>query len=131
MTYVIVSECERGFWSNQYGWVYDKGSASIFSSIGEFPLPLRARHEGCFLDFSLAPEFYLAEPLVSGDEVVWDDPGQGKHAATMCVDRVKTADGCARTSEDIIVLRDSAGTTMETVAHAVVIASPTAMVFEA
>ena len=131
MTYVIVSECERGFWSNQYGWVNDKDSASTFSSAGEYPLPLRARHEGNFLNIDLAPEFYLDEPLLSGDEVVWDNGRTGQQTTTMHVHKVKTADGCARTSEDIVVLRDSSGKTIETVARAVTIAMSVGMLFEA
>jgi len=131
MTYVIVSECERGFWSNQYGWVHDKASASIFTSAGDFPLPLRARHEGSFLDTSLAPEFYLEDTLLSGDEVVWADPSSAPHAPTMRVHTVKTADGCARTSEDIVVLRDTTGTTMEALARALAYASPAAIAFQA
>lgn len=131
MTYVIVSECERGFWSNQYGWVCDKDSASVFSSVEEYPLPLRARHEGSFVDIRLAPEFFLEEPLHSGDEVVWHNPVDGTQTTPMRVDCVKTADGCARTSEDIVVLRDAAGAIVEAVACAVAFASPTSMVFEA
>lgn len=131
MTYVIVSKCECGFWSNQYGWVYDKNSASTFSSASEMPLPLRARHEGSFLDINLAPEYYLEEPLVAGDEVVWDGPSQVSKTVTLWVDKVKTADGYARTSEDVIVLRDSAGTLIETVARAVVHALPLAFALEA
>lgn len=131
MTYVIVSKCECGFWSNQYGWVHDKNSASTFSNAGEFPLPLRARHEGSFLDINLAPEYYLEEPLVAGDEVVWDDPSEGPTSRTLWVDKVKTTDGYARTSEDVVVLRDSNGMLTETVARSVVHASPLAFVLEA
>lgn len=131
MTYVIVSECERGFWSNQFGWVHDKASASIFSKAGEYPLPLRARHEGSFIDVDLAPEFYLEEPFLSGDEVVWNEPGHEIQTPTMRVDKIKTADGCARTSEDIVVLRDPSGMTLETFARSVTYASPIAIVFEA
>ena len=130
MTYVIVSKCECGFWSNQYGWVHDKASASTFSSAGKFPLPLRSRHEGCFVDIDLAPEFYLEEPLLSGDEVVWEDTSRGT-TQTMRVHNVKTEDGCARTSEDIVVLRDPAGTMLETFARAVAYAPSAAMMFNA
>lgn len=131
MTYVIVSECERGFWSNQFGWVHDKASASTFANAGEFPLPLRARNEGSFLDVDLAPEFFLDEPLVTGDEVVWDGSSSGTHTPPMRVQKVKTPDGYARTSEDIVVLRDHTGTTLETVACALAYASPALMAFEA
>ncbi len=130
MTYVIVSECERGFWSNQYGWVHDKASASIFSDAGEFPLPLRARHEGSFIDVELAPEFFLEEPLVCGDEVVWDDDTNHGSSPSMRVHKVKTADGCARTSEDVVVLRSPTGMMMETVARAVAYAAPIPGVFQ-
>lgn len=126
MSYVIVSECEHGFWSNQFGWVQDKASASIFSNANEFPVPLRARHEGYFLDIELAPEFYLDEPLSSGDKVVLDSVGD-----LMRVDKVKTADGCARTSDDIVVLRDFAGVTLETFARSIAYASPALKVLEA
>ena len=129
MTYVIVSECERGFWSNQYGWVNHKDSASTFSNTGEYPLPLRARNEGSFLEISLAPEYYLEEPLAYGDEVVWEGLSRGPQTATMRVEKVKTADGYARTSEDVVVLRDSAGTLITTIAGAATHAPPFA--FEA
>ena len=131
MTYVIVSECERGFWSNQYGWVHDKDSATTFSNASEFPLPLRARHEGSFVDVSIAPEYFLEEPLMPGDEVVWDNSRREEPMPTMRVHKVKTADGCARTSEDIVVLRDSVGMTLETMARAVTFASPVAFAFVA
>lgn len=122
MAYVIVSECEHGFWSNQYGWVYDRNSASTFDTVGEFPLTLRARHEGAFVDLNLAPEFYLEEPLLSGDAVVWDGARRGPNTPTLHVDHVRTVDGYARTSEDIVVLRDAAGVMTEARAHAVEIA---------
>ena len=131
MTYVIVSECERGFWSNQFGWVHDKASASVFPKADEYPIPLRARHEGSFLEIERAPEFYLEEPLVSGDEVIWDDPDHAFEAPAMRVDEVKTADGCARTSEDIIVLRNPAGLTVETSARAIVSTTSTITAFAA
>ena len=75
--------------------------------------------------------FRSEEPLVAGDEVVWDDPSQVSKTVTLWVDKVKTADGYARTSEDVIVLRDSAGTLIETVARAVVHALPLAFALEA
>lgn len=131
MTYVIVSECERGFWSNQYGWVNHRDSASIFSSPGEYPLPLRARNEGSFLGISLAPEYYLEEPLACGDEVVWENPTGEPQTTRMWVDKIQTADGYARTSEDVLVLRDSTGTPTFTVARAVTHASPLASAFVA
>ena len=128
MTYVIVSKCECGFWSNQYGWVHDKASASIFSNADEFPLPLRTRNEGSFLHVDLAPEFYLDEPLLPGDEVIWDDPRHPLKPLAMHVETVKTPDGCARTSEDVVVLRDAAGRTLETSARSVTCRSSVAMV---
>ncbi len=131
MTYVIVSECERGFWSNQFGWVHDKASASVFPNVGEYPIPLRARHEGSFLEIERAPEFYLEEPLVSGDEVIWDDPNHAFETLAMRVDEVKTADGCARTSEDILVLRDPDGLMVEIPVRSIAYSAPTITAFAA
>ena len=132
MTYVIVSECEHGFWSNQFGWVHDKASASVFPNADEFPIPLRARHEGSFIEIVRAPEFYLEEPLVSGDEVIfWDDPNHASEMPAMRVDEVKTADGCARTSEDIVVLRDPDGVTVEIPVGSIAYATTTITAFAA
>lgn len=130
MTYVIVSECERGFWSNQYGWVHHRDAASVFSNNQEFPLPLRARNEGSFLEISLAPEYYLEEPLACGDEVMRKDASESQ-AMRMWIDKIETADGYARTSEDVLVLRDSTGKLTTTVVRSVTPVSPLALAFVA
>lgn len=53
--YVIVSESERGFWSNEQGWVFDKDSATVFTAEEEVQnLPLSAGDDAQRVPFSYA-----------------------------------------------------------------------------
>jgi hypothetical protein len=116
MPYVIVSECEHGFWSNQFAWVFDKLSASVFQTPNEVPAPLLQGSDGCFIDVTLAPEFFLEDPLMPGDCVVLNNADNAA-AEEFLITHIKTADGCARRSDDIAVLHSPAGTEIEAYAR--------------
>jgi hypothetical protein len=118
MPYVIVSECEHGFWSNQLAWVHDKSSASVFQTPNDVPTLLRDCRDRHLLDVAQAPEFYLDDPLLSGDCVILNDAEQaGAASEWFRIARVKTADGCARRSDDVVVLLAPDGTEVEAYAR--------------
>lgn len=74
MGFVIVSVSERGFWSNDCGWVRDLESANVFDAADKGPLPTSQHKDSHWLERNCAPSFFFDDPLCAGDDVMWKEP---------------------------------------------------------
>jgi|GEM_PF-1359028 len=115
---VIKSDSERGYWSNETGWVNDVASASkmpllrVLSTI----LPLSSGDDAEYIDLNDAQD-YLSTELNVGDEVFWNDPDQGISRGIHKIHAIHTESGKLLHANDLCVLANEAGSVAEVFAH--------------
>ena len=59
--FVIRSESERGYWSNELGWVYDVVSATRFPSMDSY-LPVSSGRDATYAPLDKAMDFEIDPP---------------------------------------------------------------------
>lgn len=115
---VIKSDSERGYWSNDTGWVIDVASASkipllrVLSTI----LPLSSGNDVEYIDLVDAQN-YLSSEFNIGDEVFWNDPDQGLSSGIYTIEAILTENGKLLHGSDVCFLKNDAGSEAEVFAH--------------
>ncbi len=114
---VIKSDSERGYWSNDTGWVIDVASASKFPVTKDHAnLPTSSGNDSDYIDLADAQD-YLSNELNVGDEVFWNDPDGGLSSGVYKLEAILTENGKLLHKSDVCFLKNDAGSEAEVFAH--------------
>jgi len=114
---VIKSDSERGYWSNNIGWVFDVASASKFPVTRDHAsLPTSSGNDSEYIDLADAQD-YLSNEYGIGDEVFWNDPDGGLSSGIYKIEAVLTENGKLLHKSDTCFLKNDASSEAEVFAH--------------
>lgn len=111
--YVIRSVSERGYWSNDKGWVLDVASATKLPENTAF-VPNAYGKDAVYVDAKSAKDFLPSE-LSIGDEVFWNDPDDGICSGIYTV--VEIPAGKLLHQDDICTIKNAHDSEVEVFAH--------------
>jgi hypothetical protein len=111
--YVIRSVSERGYWSNDKGWVLDVASATKLPENTAF-VPNASGKDAVYVDAKSAKDF-LSNELSIGDEVLWNDPDDRISSGVYTI--VDIPSGKLLHQDDICTIKNAHDSEVEVFAH--------------
>jgi hypothetical protein len=113
---VIKSVSERGYLSSADGWVFDVASAIKHTETNPNILPTSSGDGAEYVGLESAEDFLSSEFSV-GDQVYWNDPGQGQNSGIYTIAAISTENGKLLHGSDVCILKNKAGSEVQVLAH--------------